>query len=56
MAGHRFRAAGAIPALGAAQIGKVVASHRHVPLTLTAKVPCKMELIGLLEEQGRDLP
>ena len=36
MAGHRFRAAGAIPTLGAAEIGEVVASHRHVLLTLTA--------------------
>ena len=36
MAGHRFRAAGAIPTLGAAEIGEVVAGHRHVLLTLTA--------------------
>ena len=44
MGGHRLGAAGAVPTLGAAEIGKVVASHRHVLLTLTAKVTC-MELI-----------
>ena len=51
MAGHCFRTAGAIPTLGTAEIGEVVAGHRHVLVTLTAKVPCKMEQIGLLEEQ-----
>ena len=50
MAGHRLRAAGAVATLGAAEIGKVVASHRHVLLTLAAKVACKMEMIDLLEE------
>ena len=55
MAGHRFRTAGAISALSATQIGQVMAGHRHVLLTLTAKVTC-MELINKREEKDRDLP
>ena len=55
MVGHCLRTAGAISALGAAEIGQVMAGHRHVLLTLTAKVTC-MELIDLQEEQERNLP
>ena len=36
MGGHRLGAAGAVPTLGAAEIGQVVSSHRHVPITLAA--------------------
>ena len=53
MGGHRLGAAGAVPTLGAAEIGQVVASHRHVPITLAAKIACKMELISLLEQQHK---
>ena len=36
MAGHRFGAAGTVPALRTAQVGEVVAGHRHVLVTLEA--------------------
>ena len=56
MARHRFRAAGTVPTLGTAKVGEEVARHRHAHPTLSAKVPCEMELIGLLEERDRNLP
>ena len=46
MAGHRFRAASTVPALRTAQVGEVVAGHRHVLVTLEAKVTYVMKMIS----------
>ena len=54
MVGHGFGAAAAVPALGAAQVGEVVASLGHVLPTLTAPLTLSIVDSQVLQVLGSE--